>query len=97
MAFCFAIAPDLSQEKPIPFKSKLINVVFFQRAALFVVYVQQIGAFMAHFFANQGAFWCNRYNFPKGGWPGSLEFQTGESLNWSSYRSPMFNLKEILK
>jgi hypothetical protein len=40
---------------------------------LFVASLQHKSAFVAHFFADQGSFWCNRPNFPKGGWPGSLE------------------------
>jgi len=48
--------------------------------AVFVVCVQHKVPFSAHFFANQGSFWCNSANFPKGRWSGSLEFQKGENL-----------------
>ena len=37
-----------------------------------VVRGQRIWRFCDDFFAKRGVVWCNRPNFPKGGWPGSL-------------------------
>lgn len=39
---------------------------------IFVVRGQRIRMFSDEFFAKRGLVWCNRPNFPKGGWPGSL-------------------------
>jgi hypothetical protein len=38
----------------------------------FVVSGQQLNGFSKDFFAKRCGLWCNRHNFPKGGWPGSL-------------------------
>jgi hypothetical protein len=59
---------------------RLSTLFSLHATAVFVASVQQKGAFVAHFFADQGSFWCNRPNFPKGGWPGSLGSYQSESL-----------------
>ena len=67
---CSRTAPRLTGARNMMLTGCCINSTPRQ---IVVVDVQQKAHFRDEFFAKPNGVWCNRPNFPKGGWPGSLE------------------------